>query len=63
LLFYIPWFYVMLQTLERQAVQRDEYAVAIVGRDNEVAAAQYLRAQVGPQLIPAITERKMPLSR
>jgi hypothetical protein len=26
--------------------------VAIAGRDNEVAAVQYSRAQVGPQLIP-----------
>src|SRR5882757_4705180 len=49
---YILWFSVILRTLERHAVQRDEYVVAIAGRDNEVAAVQYLRAQVGPQLIP-----------
>jgi len=48
---YILWFSVILRTLERHAVQRDEYVVAIAGRDNEVAAVQYLRAQVGPQLI------------
>src|SRR5258708_17471883 len=48
---YILWFSVILRTLERYAVQRDEYVVAIAGRDNEVAAVQYFRAPVGPQLI------------